>query len=47
MLGLIMELGSAILWTVYHIVESTVKLFLPDKLFHKDISGQVEKTSNP
>merc|ERR1712226_182584 len=41
MLGLIMELGGALLWTAFHIAESTVKLFLPDKLFHKDISGQV------
>merc|ERR1711970_1135450 len=32
MLGLIMELGGALLWTAFHIAESTVKLFLPDKL---------------
>merc|ERR1712130_782894 len=27
--------------TVYHMVEAGVKLLIPDKVFHKDISGQV------
>merc|ERR1711990_1423777 len=41
MLFTILELGGAIVWTVYHLVEAGVKLLIPDKVFHKDISGQV------
>merc|ERR1719153_1259458 len=41
MLMTILELGGAIVWTVYHMVEAGVKLLIPDKVFHKDISGQV------
>merc|ERR1719153_1542835 len=41
MLMTILELGGAIIWTVYHVIEAGVKLLIPDKVFHKDISGQV------
>jgi hypothetical protein len=36
-----MELGLALLWTVYHILEAAVKVVLPSRLFYKDISGPV------
>ena len=42
MLGLVLELVLALLSCGYYILEATVKLFLPSKMFHKDISGQVK-----
>jgi len=41
MLATILELALALLSCCYYILEATVKLFLPSKMFHKDISGQV------
>jgi len=35
------EVLVALVWTVYYIIEATVKLFLPANLRHKDIQGQV------
>ena len=32
MLFTILELGGAIVWTVYHLVEAGVKLLIPDKV---------------
>ena len=28
----ILELGGAIIWTVYHVIEAGVKLLIPDKV---------------
>jgi all-trans-retinol dehydrogenase (NAD+) len=41
MLNTILEVLLALLWTFYYVLEATVKLFLPENLFYKDISGQV------
>lgn len=41
MLDILLELGVAILWSLYYVLEATVKLVLPGRLFHKDISGRV------
>ena len=32
MLFTILELGGAIVWTVYHLVEAGIKLLIPDKV---------------
>ena len=37
----VLEVSYALLLTVYHVVERMVKLFLPQKMFEKNISGQV------
>lgn len=41
MLDILLELGVAILWSLYYVLEAGVKLLLPSSLFHKDISGRV------
>ena len=37
MLMTILELGGAIIWTVYHVIEAGVKLLIPDKVDAIDI----------
>ena len=37
----IFEVFKAILFTLYHICERTVKMFVPQKMLEKDISGQI------
>ena len=32
---MLMELGTATLWTFYYILEAGVKLIIPSKMFHK------------
>jgi len=39
--SMLLELASATAWTFYYIFEAAVKLFIPSKMFHKDISGQI------
>ena len=41
MMSTVLELGLAVVWTVYYVLESGVKLVLPARLFYKDIGGQV------
>jgi len=41
MIALIVELLIAIVWTLYHVVERTVKLFIPTERLAKSIQGQV------
>lgn len=41
MLDVLLELGIAVIWSLYYVLEATVKLLLPGRLFHKDISGRV------
>ena len=43
----LLELGVALLWSVYHALESGLMLVLPARLFHKDITGQVGDCSAP
>jgi len=37
----LLEVSYALLLTVYHVVERMVKFFMPQKMFEKNISGQV------
>lgn len=39
--SMLLELGTATAWTFYYILEAGVKLFIPSKMFHKDITGQI------
>ena len=41
MLMTILELGGAIIWTVYHVIEAGVKLLIPDKVDAIDIKEEV------
>ena len=36
-----LELLQAIGWCSYYIIEATIKLFIPERFFYKDISGQI------
>jgi len=37
----LLEVALAFLWAFYYVIEATVKLLLPERLFYKDVSGQV------
>merc|ERR1712183_446645 len=41
MMSALLEVSVALLWTIYHVGERLVKLFLPQKMFEKDIKGQI------
>ena len=41
MLSVGLELLQAIGWCSYYIIEATIKLFIPERFFYKDISGQI------
>merc|ERR1719430_1235271 len=40
-LSALLEVIIALLWTLYHVGERLVKIILPQKMFEKNISGQV------
>merc|ERR1711915_162480 len=41
MAAVVLEVLIALVFTVYHVIERVVKIFLPQKMFEKNISGQV------
>merc|ERR1712142_138732 len=41
MAAAVLEVLIALVFTVYHVIERVVKIFLPQKMFEKNISGQV------
>merc|ERR1719209_909968 len=41
MMSALLEVSVALLWTIYHVGERLVKLFIPQKMLEKDIKGQI------
>merc|ERR1712080_475108 len=41
MVSLVLELLQGVGWCLYYLIEATVKLFIPERLFFKDVSGQI------
>merc|ERR1712142_776149 len=41
MAAAVLEVLIALVFTVYHVIERVVKIFLPQKMFEKNIAGQV------
>merc|ERR1712180_510799 len=41
MMSVVLELLQGVVWCFYYIIEATVKLVIPEKLFFKDVSGQI------
>jgi len=41
MAGTLLEILLGVLWTIYYIIEATVKLLLPERLFYKDVTGEI------
>merc|ERR1712080_420262 len=41
MVSLVLELLQGVGWCLYYLIEAPVKLFIPERLFFKDVSGQI------